>query len=100
MKPIASLLIFCSCYSFGQEFTTGQSGLIYSDHTIVQLKHIVDSLNLKFRQCELSRTYYSNMQGRAKYVSLDDNVQAALTDIKSGISFTEFLKKYPKASTK
>lgn len=80
------------------EFGSSDNGLIYSNKTITQLKHIVDSLNLKFRQCELHKTYLSLEQCKGHYVEMDKgDIRGAVTDIKNGISFEAFVKKYPKA---
>ena len=90
-------LLFCF-HTFAQnpEFAKSVNGLIYSDITISQLKHIVDSLNIKFRTCDLHKIYRAKAQARGNYISLDSgNIKAAQRDIESGISFDEFVKKYP-----
>ncbi len=62
-----------------------------------QLEYIVDSLNLKFRSCNINTTYYSKYQATGHYIRLDEgNVEAAVRDMKKNISFEDFLKKYPK----
>jgi hypothetical protein len=99
MKPM-TLIIACSIStscSFGQdeEFKIYPNGLMYSDSTMTQLEFIVDSLNLKFRTCDLSKTYYSKYQARANYIMLDrGNIKAAREDMEHKISYLDFIKKY------
>lgn len=77
------------------EFKIYDNGLIYSPVTMTQLTHIVDSLNLKFKRCDLSRKYYGLSQGFGHYISLDTgNVTQARKDITNNIGFDEFVKKY------
>lgn len=49
----------------GIEFHTYPNGLIYNDSTMGRLKFIVDSLQLKFKHCDLTRDYHSVRQGKA-----------------------------------
>jgi len=80
------------------EFKTYNNGLIYSDSTMNQLTHIVDSLNLKFKRCDLNRTYYAKSQGIGNYISLEKgNIKQALKDISNNINFEDFIKKYKDA---
>ncbi|MDQ3048326.1 MAG: hypothetical protein M3R27_12315 [Bacteroidota bacterium] len=93
------LLLFCfslfGFHSFGQEFANNNNGFIYADTTIRQLKFIVDSLNLKFKVCDLNKQYYSMLQGKAHYVILNKkNVKAAVKDMEAGISFEGLKSKY------
>jgi hypothetical protein len=53
------------------EFGPTANGLIYSAQTMGKLRHIVDSLNLKHKVCELRRVYRSQCQGQAHYVRLE-----------------------------
>jgi len=81
------------------EFKTYSNGLIYSDVTMNQLTHIVDSLNLKFKRCDLSRPYYALSQGIGHYVSMKKgNIKEAIADIARDISFDDFVKKYSTAN--
>lgn len=92
-----AILLLCGTASFSQdtEFGKSNNGLIYSDTTVQQLKFIVDSLNLKFKVCELHKTYVSKFQSKAHYVSLKDgDVIGAKNDMEANISFDEFIKKY------
>lgn len=78
------------------EFATSKNGLIYSDEAVKELKHIVDSLNLKFKVCE-TKAFYSTLQGKALYFKLSgNNANRALEDIKRGMVPADLKKKYPK----
>lgn len=91
-------LLLSSLLSAQPEFTTYPNGLIYSEATMGKLHRIVDSLNLKYKSCELNRTYYSTAQAQAHVVILEKgNTREAKKDIKQHISFEDFLKKYPDA---
>jgi hypothetical protein len=87
MRRYLWILVFVSWQSLGQtnEFTVHSNGLIYDESTMQKLGNIVDSLNLKFRSCDLAHPYYSNPQGMAHFVELPNKtIQKAITD---GISF-------------
>jgi hypothetical protein len=87
-----------TCSSQGNEFYNVNNELIYPDSTIRKLKFIVDSLNLKFKVCDLNRVYQSKLQGKANFISLDNGkIKEAKKDIESNISYEEFIKKYPNA---
>ncbi|HET6228256.1 MAG TPA: hypothetical protein VFF27_18390, partial [Bacteroidia bacterium] len=80
------------------EFGKSSNGLIYPDTTIKQLKFIVDSLNLKFRVCELNRSYKSKLQAKANYVGISGAAsKRAKKDMQKNISFNDFIKKYTEA---
>lgn len=101
MKHFFVVLLFLnSLVGFSQykEFGESANGLIYPDSTITQLKHIVDSLNLKFKYCDLNKTYIAKPQAKGHYVYLEKgDVVAAAKDMKAGISFESFVAKYPLA---
>lgn len=81
------------------EFKLYDNGLIYSEASMGKLKHIVDSLNLKFKVCDLSKKYYSNRQTIANHLSLEGKkAREAKADIENNISFEDFVKKYPKTN--
>ncbi|MBD80127.1 MAG: hypothetical protein CL840_14535 [Crocinitomicaceae bacterium] len=80
------------------EFKLYPNGLMYSTSTMNQLEYIVDSLNLKFKNCDLSRTYLSCKQLKGHFVYLEKgNINQALKDMKKNISFDEFKRKYGRA---
>ncbi|HEU5292198.1 MAG TPA: hypothetical protein VFU05_16220 [Cyclobacteriaceae bacterium] len=97
MKLLSILFIaFTATTSFAQynEFKINSNGLIYTEATMNQLGTIVDSLNLKFRSCDLSHPYYSVPQGFAHYVDIKGKEVRKLME--AGLSFEEFEKKYPR----
>jgi hypothetical protein len=99
-RSIIIILFLCGMTGFSQETEFGKSnnGLIYSDTTIKQLKFIVDSLNLKFKVCDLNKIYYSKLQAKANHVSLEGaTVKDAKKDMDDNIPFDDFEKKYGKA---
>jgi hypothetical protein len=101
MKQITFILLLylgTSCFSQNNEFNKFNNGLIYSDTTVQQLKFIVDSLNLKFKVCELNKIYFSKAQAKAHFVSLEKGkIKKAKKDMEAGISFDDFTKKYGNA---
>ncbi|KXX70635.1 hypothetical protein [Flammeovirga sp. SJP92] len=86
--------------SFAQdgEFEIQENGLIYGESTMTKLKTIVDSLNLKFKVCDIDKRFNSNYQIFGHKVKLyKKKVKEAKIDIENNISLEEFQKKYPKA---
>lgn len=95
---LAFLLVVGPLKAQNSEFQLHDNGLIYSEAAMGKLKHIVDSLNLKFKVCDANKKYYSNQQCVAHYISLEGKTaKQARADIDKNISFEEFVKKYPKA---
>ncbi len=95
---IAFLLFGKAIFAQNGEFGSNSNGLIYSDTTVKQLKFIVDSLNLKFRVCELNKIYQSKIQGKAHYVILEKGkIKEAKKDMQADMSFDEFVAKYKRA---
>jgi len=85
---------------FGQEneFKVYKNGLIYSEEAMSKLGYIVDSLNLKFKTCDLNQKFYAANQTIGCIVTLDTgNIKQAKQDIESHINIEEFIKKYPHA---
>jgi hypothetical protein len=72
---IAFLLFSFSCKSQPDqnrgEFAVNSNGLMYSDNDMKALRFIVDSLNLRFKTCDLNKTYYSHLQTRVYYISFE-----------------------------
>ncbi|WP_421940671.1 hypothetical protein [Pedobacter sp.] len=102
MKLILTFLIWtCAVAGFAQnEFGETGQDLLYSDRTIGKLKSIVDSLNLKFKVCELNKVYKAKSQAIGHYVSLSDiPISEAKQDLEANISYEDFKKKYPTAET-
>ncbi|MEP7107949.1 MAG: hypothetical protein ABI760_08200 [Ferruginibacter sp.] len=85
--------------NINNEFRIYSNGLIYDDTTMHQLSHIVDSLNLQFKRCDLTRQYYAVSQGIGHFISIKKgNSKAALADLELQMPFTDFIKKYKSAS--
>lgn len=96
-----TLLLFAAGPAFSQEneFSKTTGGLMYPDSTVKQLKHIVDSLNLKFKTCDLQKVYRSKRQGRAHFVTLTKkNATEARKDMDAGMPFEQFIAKYAEAT--
>ena len=74
------------------EFKIYQNGLIYDSETMVRLGAIVDSLNVRFRSCDLSHPYYSLPQGKATLVKVPND--AAMKAINDGISLSDYTSRY------
>lgn len=83
------------------EFTTHSNGLIYSDGAMTKLSHVVDSLNLKFKSCDLNKKFYSKCQTIGHIIELEHaDMKQVKEDMEKRISLEEFIKKYPKATVK
>lgn len=92
------MLVFSQMKAQNSEFNLYDNGLIYSDAAMGKLKHIVDSLNLKFKVCDANKKYFSNRQAVAHHIALEGKkVKEAKADIEKNISFEEFAIKYPNA---
>jgi hypothetical protein len=95
---LALLLVSLTSFAQQTEFGYSENGLIYSNATMGKLKHIVDSLNLKFKVCDLTRGFVSQPQSKAHYVSLEGwQAKVALADMQAGLAFDSFLARYPTA---
>lgn len=80
------------------EFGPTANGLVYPPHTMSLLRHIVDSLNLKHKVCELRRAYRSQRQGQAYYVRLETgDLAAARQALAADITPEAFKQQFPKA---
>lgn len=99
-------LFLLSLFMFGQvfsqtEFETYKNGLIYTESTMSKLGKIVDSLNLKYKTCDLNKTFYSKSQTIGHIITIDSsNCKEAQKDLDNNISLEDFLKKYPNATIK
>ncbi len=91
-----------SCHSQppkSSEFEIKSNGLIYSDADMKHLRFIVDSLNLKFKTCDLSKKFYAAPQAIATYiqfVSKTDKLKDVLADLKAGLKPEIMMTKYKK----
>ena len=92
---LALLAVSCQSSSAqNEEFTKQSNGLIYNDTTIAQLRRIVDSLSLKFRQCNFTNSFYSVKQATGNYFSFSSKRKSIINDIKKGLTYDEIMKKY------
>lgn len=96
-------LAFLSCMpgakgqSRDREFNLHKSGLLYSEADMKILRHMVDSLNLRFKTCDLSRPYYSFPQTPVFFVhfkSEKNSLEGITKDITPQTSFNELIKKH------
>ena len=95
---LASTVLLFVAKSQTNEFKVHENGLIYSEHTMGKLAHIVDSLNLKYKTCELNKVFYSKLQSIGHIVTLDSgNLKQARKQLKEGIEFKKFIELYPEA---
>lgn len=100
MKKLFAFMAFISLSMTAQEteFKVYDNGLIYSEHSVSKLKHIVDSLNLKFKVCEFNKTFKSYGQAKANFVQISkSDAVKAKKDLEKGISYRDFKTKYGKA---
>lgn len=95
---VISSLIFSTMSLVAQnysEFQTQSNGLIYSESAMSKLHYIVDSLNLRFRKCDINRSFRSYPTTQAHYLKIDSklivNLQEAFSDT---ITFENFVEKY------
>lgn len=99
MKNIFVLMILFCIHLNAQnnEFKVYNNGLIYSENSVVKLKYIVDSLNLKFKACDFNKTFLSCAQTKANFVSLEgEESLEAKKDLENNMSYLEFKAKYSK----
>jgi hypothetical protein len=96
------ILLFFAAFAnaqepFSGEFQTYDNGLIYPRTTMNKLGKMVDSLQLKYKGCEVGRAYRARYQAVGQYLSLTENVEKAQKDIAQSLDFEDFIKKYPMA---
>ncbi len=92
--PLTLLLVGALSAQSG-EFTVYPNGYIYSEASMAQLHHIVDSLNIRFRACEMDRTYRSWPHARSRHLSLSGkSVKAVVRDIEAGLSLEELQRRH------
>jgi hypothetical protein len=98
-KALVILALFISFQVLAQdEFEVYKNGLIYSENTMNKLGRIVDSLNLKYKTCDLNKVLYSKSQAIAHIVRLESgNIKQAKTDMDNKMPFEDFIRIYPNA---
>jgi hypothetical protein len=93
---LAPLLLSGALLAQDGEFTVHPNGLIYSEPAMLQLQHIVDSLNLRFKACELDRSYRSLPHIQGRYITVEGaQVEPVAKDLEAGITLADFRTKYP-----
>ncbi|MBL0742070.1 hypothetical protein [Chryseolinea lacunae] len=99
-KFFCAVLASLCLTGYGQngEFTTYKNGLIYDEGTMNRLGVIVDSLNLQFKSCSVSKPHNALPQGNATFVSLEGHAAEARKAIAKGMSLREFRKKFRSAT--
>jgi len=93
--------IFCCAQpdpnSIRNEFSSDGKGLMYSASDMNHLRKIVDSLNIRFRSCDLNRPYQSLLQTNSYYVYFQSE-KNPLTDIVKSLEknedYVDVIKKY------
>jgi hypothetical protein len=100
MRPYIVLALLCVAFATAtaQEFAAPPGGLIYSDSTMRQLRHITDSLHLRYRVCDPNPRYHACWQATGHSIQMEPLSKKALADLKRGMGIGEFMKKYPKAT--
>lgn len=100
-KIVLAAATALSCSLAAQEFATYKNGFIYGEETMTKLGKIVDSLNLKYKSCDLKQVFYSKLQTKGYSVKLKSgDITQAKKDMNMNISFDDFLRKYPEATVK
>jgi hypothetical protein len=96
---LVSLLAICGYAASAQakEFTIHNNGLIYDEQTMNRLSHIVDSMHIRFRNCE-PHEYRALAQGPATYFHLKRNAKQAREAMENKITPEAFLAKFPEAT--
>ena len=97
---LALTVIDITSYSQRLDSPIDPNGLLYNVTTINHLRSIADSMQRRFHRSHPIRDYYSIQQGKGHYIRMSKgNIQAAITDIRRGIGYEEFIKKYRSAKT-
>ncbi|MBN8680650.1 MAG: hypothetical protein J0M29_20670 [Chitinophagales bacterium] len=102
MKNILLLILglLPGAQAIGQEpeFQVYDNGLIYTEQAMRKLGHVVDSLNLKYKTCDLNKVFLTPQQAIGHIVHLEKGkIKEARQDIKRQMPLDSFLTKYPKA---
>jgi hypothetical protein len=79
------------------EFATNRNGLMYSEADMKNLRFTVDSLNLRFKTCDLNKKFFAWKQTKAKsvsFISKTNDLKKIIAEISSAPSFEALIKKY------
>ena len=80
------------------EFGNYSNGLMYADTTMKALRHMVDSLNIRFKSCVANPTYLSRPQGvlwSVQFASTNSDLKDVRKDIGAKMDFDDLIRKYP-----
>ena len=78
----AGLIFSLSAFCQVGEFKVYPNGLIYSEQTMGKLSHIVDSLNLKYKNCHFNTIFYSKSQTIGHIVKVNkSSIAQAMKDM-------------------
>jgi len=94
---LITVTTYCQSIPSHGEFVTNTNGLMYGDADMKNLRYTVDSLNLRFKSCDLSKTFYSWKQTKALFVSFksnSDDLKKIIAEIKAAPSFESLITKY------
>lgn len=99
--PLLLLILLCTCgRAQSSEFEIHNNGFIYPEATMTDLGMIVDSLDLKFKQCDLNRVYRAPAQAMANCYTIKnadwEKVRDQLTKA-AAAGKVEVEKVFPKA---
>ncbi len=79
------------------EFDNTGNGLMYADSTMRSLRHLVDSLNIRFKSCPAHSQYLSQPQAIMNTVvfsSTTNDLKEIQKDIRNGMNYTSLVEKY------
>ena len=99
---ILCLILAGGLMAHGQlpDFPLHANGLLYSDTLMSRLRHLADSARSRVKPTDAEGDYYSPKLTTARVVRMDTGkIYGAFDDLKKGISFEAFVRKYPQAET-
>ncbi len=76
------------------EFQTYSNGFIYDQHTMGRLGNLIDSLHVRYKNCEAKR-HLALPQGMATVVVVSGDTTGARAAMQNNISLSEFKKRFP-----
>jgi hypothetical protein len=97
------LIVLCLMVAVGgiahsqlPDFPLHSNGLIYDDTLMRQLRHLADSIRARASFSSEAGAYFSPRQTTGSFVRLDTgDIDGAYDDLRKGISFDSFVRKYP-----
>lgn len=102
MKNLFLVFVFfvltSTMFAQKNEFPRHENGLIYSDSTMSYLAHLIDSLNLKYKNCDLNKKYFSNATAKCHRFEIQAlDLDGFYKQVQNGASYDELKQKYPEA---